>query len=75
MKVRAKFYIESVTLSEHSDTVKMRAVYEGAAANAEDNTFAEATPSADVSMTVNNKAVRGFFKPGQKFYADFTLAG
>ena len=51
----------------------MRAVY-GGSTNAEDNTFSEATPSAELKMTVTNKALHGKFKPGQKFYVDFTPA-
>ena len=40
----------------------------------EDNSFSQATPSASLTMQVNNPAVRGAFKPGQKFYVDFTPA-
>lgn len=40
----------------------------------EDNTFARYTPSGSMSLTVNNPDILGKFKPGQKFYVDFTLA-
>jgi hypothetical protein len=40
----------------------------------EDNTFARFTPSGQLSLTVNNPDLLGKFKPGQKFYVDFTLA-
>lgn len=73
MNIRAKFRVESVNKFEHSETVTFHAVY-GGSTNAEDNTFADATPSAKLEMTVTNKAVHGAFKPGQKFYADFTPA-
>lgn len=73
MKTRAKFRVDSVELNEYADIVKFSAVY-GGTSNAEDNTFSEATPSASCSLTVSNKAVRGQFKPGQKFYVDFIPA-
>lgn len=40
----------------------------------EDNTFARFTPSGSLSLTVSNPDLFGKFKPGQKFYVDFTLA-
>jgi len=73
MQVRAKFRVDSVQQFEHSEIVRLTAVY-GGSTNAEDNTFAEATPCAELTMTITNKAVHGQFKPGQKFYADFTPA-
>lgn len=69
--MRAKLQIESVTLNGHSEQLKFRAVY-GGGSNAEDNTFSEATPSAELTMSVTNKELHGKFKPGQKFYVDFT---
>lgn len=69
--MRAKLTVESVTLNEHGEQVKFRALY---SQNKEDNTFAEATPSADASFYISNKALHGRFKPGQKFYVDFTPA-
>lgn len=69
--------VETVHRQEGTDgkvtqeDVKLRAVYAGET-NAEDNTFAEATPSADFSMTVNNPAVIGQLKEGQAFYVDLT---
>lgn len=70
-KMRAKFQIQSVTLNGYSEVVKFSAVY-GGSTNAEDNSFSEATPSASCEMTISNKALHGQFKPGQKFYVDFT---
>jgi len=40
----------------------------------EDNTFARYTPSGSLTLTVNNPDLCGKFRPGQKFYVDFTLA-
>lgn len=65
--------VESVTRHEHSEVLKLGAVY-GGTTNAEDNTFSAATPSASLEMHITNKALWGQFAPGQKFYLDFTPA-
>lgn len=69
MKMRAKLTIEQVTLNQFSDEVKFRALY---SENKEDNSFADATPNAQASMTISNKTLLGQFRPGQQFYVDFT---
>lgn len=38
----------------------------------EDNSYARWTPQAAMSMTINNPALFGKFKAGDKFYVDFT---
>lgn len=68
--MRAKMTVHSVTENGYSDQVKFGAVY--SPDNKEDNSFADATPNASADFTINNKALRGVFKPGQKFYVDFT---
>jgi hypothetical protein len=40
----------------------------------EDNTFARYTPDGGMKLSITNPALRGFFKPGQKFYVDMTPA-
>lgn len=40
----------------------------------EDNTFAKWSPSAMLTIDVRNPALWGKFKPGDKFYVDFTPA-
>ncbi|WP_204367562.1 hypothetical protein [Janthinobacterium sp. HH01] len=40
----------------------------------EDNSFARWTPSAELTMTINNPDLLGKFKVGDKFYVDFTPA-
>ena len=74
--MRAKLKITSVTLSEHSDQLKLSAVCKSTAypdsGLDEDNTYAKFTPTAELSMTINNPALLGKFRPGQKFYVDFT---
>lgn len=73
MNMRAKLQIESVTKTTYNEKLKFHAVYSGDK-NSEDNTFSEATPSASLEMDITNKSLHGQFKPGQKFYVDFTLA-
>lgn len=68
-KMRAKLTIQSVTDNGYNDQVKFTAQY---SENKEDNSYSEATPSASADFTISNKALRGQFKPGQKFYVDFT---
>lgn len=68
-KMRAKLTVDSVTLHGLCETVDFRASY---SASAEDNTYAEATPSASVKFAIRNKSLLGQIKPGQKFYVDFT---
>lgn len=71
--MRAKMRIDTVTKNEWSETLKLQAVYANTT-NKEDNTFAEATPSATLELQITNKELHGRFKPGQKFYVDFTEA-
>ena len=40
----------------------------------EDNTYARFTPQAHLNMTINNPALLGKLKPGQKLYIDFSVA-
>lgn len=40
----------------------------------ENNTFAMWTPTANLSMHINNPALIGKFTVGQEFYVDFTPA-
>jgi len=40
----------------------------------EDNTFSRWTPCASLDMQVQNPALWGQFKPGDKLYVDFTPA-
>lgn len=40
----------------------------------ENNTFAMWTPTAELTMTVNNPNLFNKFEVGQEFYVDFTLA-
>jgi len=63
--------VSQVTDNGYSDIVKLNAVYSGDK-NSEDNSYSKATPSATLEMQIDNPAVRGQMKPGQKYYVDFT---
>ncbi len=75
-KMRAKMKVETVESNEYQDRLIMTAVCKeglyGEDGSDEDNTFAKFTPSGRIDLTVNNPELVGQFKPGQKFYVDFT---
>lgn len=77
-KMRAKMKVVTIESSEYGDLLKMEAVCKkepyGEDGLDEDNTFARYTPIGQVTLTINNPALIGQFKPGQKFYIDFTEA-
>ena len=76
--MRAKMKVVSVEQVEHCETVKMAAVAKTGAypedGTDEDNTYATYTPSADLTIQINNPALFGKHKLGQKYYLDFTKA-
>lgn len=82
--MRAKFQIYSVasnldhTGEKGSETLGMNPVCKSGAYPPdgldEDNTFAKWSPSGNLSLTITNPALWGQFKPGQKFYLDFSPA-
>ena len=76
--MRAKLRLDSVTQHENGETLKFHAVCKSGAYPAEgldeDNTFAKFTPSASCEIYVANPALFGKFKPGEKYYVDFTPA-
>lgn len=67
--MRAKLTISEVTQRIGGDTVKFTADYTG---SKEDNSFSATTPFASLEMFISNPALIGIFKPGQRFYVDFT---
>jgi hypothetical protein len=77
--MRAKMKVESIQQFEGREVLKMSAVCKSngypADGSDEDNTFARFTPGATLEMHVSNPDLHGKFKPGQKFYVDFTAAG
>lgn len=84
-KVRAKMSVQVVEKTPYSEVTKLQAVMgrknpdgtHRCATNEEareDNSFASATPSGKLELTVDNKEVHGFFKPGKSYYIDITEA-
>jgi len=71
-KVRAKVSVAQVTDNGYSEQTKMNGV--STSNNAEDNSFSKATPCLSIDITVDNPGAKGFFKPGKKYYVDFTEA-
>jgi len=71
VKIRAKMRVAEVVSSEYSDTVKLHPVF-GGSNNAEDNSYAKATPGGKLELTIDNPALKNAVKPGQVFYVDLT---
>lgn len=63
--------VASVNSTTYQDEVKWNAVY-GGSTNAEDNSYASATPSGNATLCITNLNVRGKLKPGKKYYVTFT---
>lgn len=76
--MRAKMKVTKVEQYENYENLTLNAVCKSggypADGSDEDNTFAKFTPTAELKMSINNPALLGKIKPGQKFYVDFTLA-
>jgi len=76
--MRAKMRVDSVHVFETVQTLKMFPVSKSGAYPAdgidEDNTFAKWSPSGELTLSITNPELHGKFKPGQKFYVDFTEA-
>lgn len=76
--MRAKMQVRNVENFTTSERLTFGAVCKSggypADGSDEDNSFARWTPSAELTMTVNNPALLGKFKVGDKFYVDFTPA-
>lgn len=77
--MRAKFKITKVEMYDGgSERLEMTAVSKSGPypedGSDEDNTYAKFSPSGSLTLTIANPALAGKFKPGQKFYLDFTEA-
>lgn len=71
-RIRAKMQAQSVIppsarIYGHAEDVELTCVY-GGSTNAEDNTYARATPTGSMKLQVDNPGAQGFFKPGKKYY-------
>jgi len=76
--MRAKMKVEAITQHEAGEDLKFHAVcktggYPGDGSD-EDNTYAKFSPSAELTISIRNPALFGKFKPGEKYYVDFTQA-
>jgi len=80
-KVRAKMGVQVVEKTTYSETVKLQCVMGRKTADGkdrcatseearEDNSFASATPSGKMELSIDNKEVHGFFQPGKSYYID-----
>jgi len=71
--VRGKFKVTEITRgawNPKAAQVKLEAVYTG---TPEDNSFSEATPSAQITMLVTNASAVDKLPLGKSFYVDFTV--
>ncbi|MBV9659127.1 MAG: hypothetical protein JO295_13595 [Verrucomicrobia bacterium] len=72
--IRAKLKCHEVTkTADNQERVKLWAVYDPDPAS-ENHSFAKATPSATLEITIDNPAAQGFFVPGRDYYLDFSPA-
>jgi hypothetical protein len=70
--MRAKVTVASTTEYPYGGKKsELHGVYSG---SPEDNSFAKATPSLQMNITVDNPAVKDFLVPGKNYYLDFTPA-
>jgi hypothetical protein len=67
-KVRGKFTCTKAVDTSYGKEVSFWALYSN---NPEDNQYAQATPSGNITMIVSNPSVKDFFKEGVKYYLDF----
>jgi len=68
---RAKFVCNSVKDMGWGKEAALTAVYAGNN-NEEDNQFAKATPSGQITITVSNPTLSDFFKPQRNYYFDIS---
>jgi len=72
--MRAKMILAEVNGQIHNFRAVCRSDGYGADGSDENNTFANWTPSANLSMSITNPALLGKLKAGDTFYVDFTPA-
>lgn len=74
--MRCKVEITEVVVTKTSDSITARPVCKQGSYPAdgsdEDNTFAKFSPSGEFKLTICNPALLGVYRPGQKFYVDWT---
>jgi hypothetical protein len=75
--MRAKVQVGSIEVTAYGEKLSLSPVCSssfGPNGESEDNTFARFTPSGSIVLQINNPDLYGKFKPGQKFYVEFTEA-
>jgi len=76
--MRAKLRIKRVEQFDGCENLDLSAVCKNEGypedGSDENNTFALWTPTADLSMCINNPDLFGKFKVGDEYYLDFTKA-
>lgn len=70
-KVRGKFRVTKNVKTIYGNEVSLWAQYSD---NPEDNQYAQATPSGQITMNVSNLAAGDFFVEGKAYYLDFIPA-
>lgn len=74
--MRAKLKCTSVTPSSEGEALRFVAVGKSGAypsdGRDEDNSYARWTPSAELSINIQNPALKGKIAVGDTFYVDFT---
>lgn len=72
MIVRAKMVVECVELLSYGgEHIRFRCQY---SENPEDNSFAEATPSGSMELTISNPKLANFFNPNDVIYLNIEKA-
>ncbi len=81
MKVRAKFFVTSVTHfhngspgADQAGEVKLAPVYQGQDGNPANADWSKWTPQGEIKMTITAPSALDAFSPGQQFFVDFTPA-
>lgn len=75
--MRAKLKLDTVLIHEHGEDLTFSAVCASTYppdGSDENNTYARFTPTASLTISVRNPELFGKFKPGDKYYVDFTKA-
>jgi hypothetical protein len=76
--MRAKLQVASVEPSGDGEQIRFHGVSKSTPypedGYDEDNSFAKFSPSVSLDISIQNPALKGKLKQGQKYYADFTLA-
>ena len=76
--MRAKMKVHSVEEHDGLENLRFCAVCKSdgypSDGSDENNTYAKWTPTAELTMKVNNPALLGKIRPGEEYYLDFVRA-